>query len=84
MVKLKLLDATRKAIIDKTNKPAKQSQYTQTDTIKTKLCRDVSVDNQSELVHPVDAQTETDVELVAFKAADGRCKMTNFMVFKVK
>lgn len=74
MVKLKLLDATRKAIIDKTNRPAKQTQSTQTDTIKTKLCKDQSVDNQQELVHPVDASTETDVEMVAFKSSDGRCE----------
>lgn len=71
MVKLKLLDATRKAIIDKTIKP-RNSQGTQTDTFKTKLCKDVEVDNQAELVCPTDQSTETEMEYVAVKSADGK------------
>lgn len=74
MVKLKLLDATRKAIIDKTKKQF-TSSYSQTDTFKTKLCRDVEIDNQADLFNPVDESTETDVELVAYKAKDGSCEL---------
>jgi hypothetical protein len=73
MVKLKLLDATRKAIIDKTKKTFASTQ-TQTDTFKTKLCKDQSVDNQSDMQNNADASTETDVELVAHIAQDGRRK----------
>lgn len=72
-MKLKLLDATRKAIIDKQKKTF-ESSSTQTDTIKTKLCKDVEIENQADLVNPVDASTETDVELVAYKAKDGTCE----------
>lgn len=71
MVKLKLLDATRKAIMDKTAKP-RNSTATQTDTFKTKLCKDVEVDNQFDLVCPVDQSTETEVDYVAVKSADGK------------
>lgn len=71
VVKLKLLDATRKAIIEKTLK-SKTSSYTQTDTFKTKLCKDVEVDNQIDLVNPVDQSTETEIEYVAVKSADGK------------
>lgn len=70
MVKLKLLDATRKAIIDKTKKTF-TSSYAQTDVFKTKLCKDQSVENQSDLVSSADVTTETDVELVAYKTKDG-------------
>lgn len=70
MVKLKLLDATRKAIIDKTKKTF-VSTYAQTDTFKTKLCKDQSVENQSDLMNVADATTETDVELIAYKSKDG-------------
>lgn len=70
MVKLKLLDATRKAIIDKTKKTF-VSSYAQTDTFKTKLCKDQSIENQSDLLSVADATTETDVELVAYRAKDG-------------
>lgn len=73
MMKLKLLDATRKAIIDKQKKTF-ESNSTQTDSIKTKLCKDVEVDSQSDLLNHVDESTETDVELVAYKAKDGTCK----------
>jgi hypothetical protein len=78
MVKLKLLDATRKAIIDKTKKTF-ASTYAQTDTFKTKLCKDQSIENQSDLVSSADATTETDVELVAYKAKDGT---REFMIAK--
>lgn len=70
MVKLKLLDATRKAVLDKTKKPL-TSSATQTDTIKTKLCKDQSIDAQIDLVNPVDKQTETDIDFVALKSRDG-------------
>lgn len=70
VVKLKLLDATRKAIIEKQKKQL-TSSYTQTDTIKTKLCKDQSVENQIDLTNPTDKETETDAELVAFKTKDG-------------
>jgi hypothetical protein len=75
LVKLKLLDATRKAIIDK-SKATKQfvNSYVQTDSFKTKLCKDVSIENQSDMVQRVDESTETDVEMVAMKARDGTCE----------
>lgn len=74
IVKLKLLDATRKAIMDKSLKPpgSKNSQGTQTDTFKTKLCKDVEVDNQADLVNPVDQSTETEMDYVAVKGVDGK------------
>lgn len=74
-MKLKLLDATRKAIIEKSKKQI-VSSYTQTDTFKTKLCKDQSVENQSDLVHPVDQSTETEIEFVAHKAKDGTREWT--------
>lgn len=71
MVKLKLLDATRKAIIDKT-KIQKVHNATQTDSIKTKLCRDQSIDKQTDLVSAANAETETDVEItMSSKIKDG-------------
>jgi hypothetical protein len=70
MVKLKLLDATRKAVLDKTKKPM-TSTAMQTDSIKTKLCKDQLIDNQIDLINPVDKETETDIELVAMKSKDG-------------
>lgn len=73
LVKLKLLDATRKAIIEKTKKQI-TSSYTQTDTFKTKLCKDQSIESQIDLVNPVDKSTETEVELIALKAKDGTRK----------
>lgn len=73
-MKLKLLDATRKAIIEKTKKQY-TSSYAQTDTFKTKLCKDQSIENQVDLLNLVDATTETDVELVAYKAKDGTCEL---------
>lgn len=72
MVKLKLLDATRKAIIQK---KVLVSTAMQTDTIKTKLCKDQSVENQQDLVNPKDQQTETDLEFVALKTKDGAGKL---------
>lgn len=66
MVKLKLLDATRKAIIDKTKKQI-VSSYTQTDTFKTKLCKDQS--------------TETEAEMTSVKSKDGTCKKDTAFVF---
>lgn len=53
------------------------SSYAQTDTFKTKLCKDVSVENQSDLLNPCDQTTETDVELVAMKARDGTLIITS-------
>lgn len=47
------------------------SSYTQTDTFKTKLCKDQLTDNQFDLINPVDQSTETDVELISFKSRDG-------------
>lgn len=73
VVKLKLLDATRKAIIDKTKKTY-TSSYVQTEHFKTKLMKDVLIDNQSDLVHMVDEECETEVELVAVRAKDGSCE----------
>lgn len=73
VVKLKLLDATRKAIMEKAKRTFNSSS-TQTEHIRTKLMRDVLVDNQSDMVHMVDEQTETDVEYCAVKAKDGTCK----------
>lgn len=70
MVKLKLLDATRKAIIEKTKKQL-VSSYAQTDSFKTKLCKDQSVENQNDLINAVDESTETDMELIASRAKDG-------------
>lgn len=70
MVKLKLLDATRKAVLDKTKKPT-TSTAMQTDTIKTKLCKDQLIDNQVDLINPQDKETETDIDLVALKSRDG-------------
>ena len=70
MVKLKLLDATRKAAIDKTKRPV-ISTGMQTDTIKTKLCKDKLIDNQNDLIDPKDAETETDLDLIALKSKDG-------------
>lgn len=69
---MKLLDATRKAIIDK-SKNAKQTTSTamQTDNIKTKLCKDQLIDNQADLINPVDKETETDVDLTSMKMKDG-------------
>lgn len=69
-MKLKLLDATRKAIIDKTKKQF-ESSSTQTDTFKTKLCKDQSIENQNDLISLVDESTETDIEFVAIRAKDG-------------
>lgn len=71
--KLKLLDATRKAIIEK-SKRSFTSNYTQTDTVKTKLCKDQSVEAQSDLSNPIDKSTETEIELVAMMSKDGTCK----------
>lgn len=71
MVKLKLLDATRKAIIDKT-KMQKANNATQTDSVKTTLCKDQSIDKQTDLVPVADAETEIDVEItMATKTKDG-------------
>lgn len=70
MVKLKLLDATRKAIIDKTRKTFTSSS-TQTEHVRTKLMKDVLVDNQSDMITKIDQETETEVELVAIKTKDG-------------
>jgi len=70
MVKLKLLDATRKAVLEKSKKPT-TSTAMQTDPIKTKLCKDKLVDNQNELIDPKDEQTETDLDLIALKSKDG-------------
>lgn len=73
IVKLKLLDATRKAIIDKDRqKKTFLSTSMQTDTIKTKLCKDKLVDNQNDLINPTDVCTETDVDLIALKTKDGQ------------
>ena len=72
-MKLKLLDATRKAIIDKTKK-AFESASTQTDAIKTKLCKDVETETQFDDAASADASTETDVELLSFKTKDGTCE----------
>ncbi|CAO1427916.1 unnamed protein product [Diamesa serratosioi] len=69
MVKLKLLDATRKAIIDKT-KMQKAHNATQTDSVKTTLCKDQSIDKQNDLILVTDAQTEIDVEMTT-KTKDG-------------
>lgn len=60
MVKLKLLDATRKAIIDKSKKQI-VSSYTQTDTFKTKLCKDQSTETEAEMTSSV-------------RSKDGTCK----------
>lgn len=70
MVKLKLLDATRKAVLDKTKKLI-TSTGMQTDTVKTKLCKDRLIDNQNDLINPKHKQTETDFDLMALKAKDG-------------
>lgn len=70
MVKLKLLDATRKSIMEKQKKQL-VSSYAQTDTFKTKLCKDQSIDAQDDLRVPCDASTETEIELVATVAKDG-------------
>ena len=43
----------------------------QTDNIKTKLCKDQLVDNQADLINPVDKETETDVDLTSMKMKDG-------------
>lgn len=74
MVKLKLLDATRKAVLEKAKKPT-TSTAMQTDTIKTKLCKDQLIDNQNDLLKPTDQETETDIELVALKSKDGVSKL---------
>jgi hypothetical protein len=73
MVRIKLLDATRKAAIDKSRKPL-VSTAMQTDTIKTKLCKDQYVDAQRDLIESKDQQTETDVDFIALKAKDGTGK----------
>lgn len=73
MVKLKLLDATRKSIMEKAKKQL-VSSYAQTDTFKTKLCKDQSIDAQDDLRVPCDASTETEIELVATVAKDGTRK----------
>lgn len=73
MVKLKLLDATRKAIIDKSKRQL-VSSYTQTDAYKTKLCKDQSIETQIDLLDSVDQSTETEIEYVAHKAKDGTRK----------
>lgn len=83
MVKLKLLDATRKAIIDKTKK-AVVSSYAQTDTFKTKLCKDQSIEAQADLVNPIDASTETEIEFCAVKAKDGTCELESKFLEKVE
>lgn len=75
MVKLKLLDASRKALIDK--KKNSTNAYTQTDTFKTKLCKDVSIECQNDLSCPVDKSTETEIELLAIRAKDGTCELLN-------
>ncbi|CAH1728665.1 unnamed protein product [Chironomus riparius] len=75
MVKLKLLDATRKAVLDKTKKPV-TSTGMQTDTIKTKLCKDKLTDNQNDLINPKDEATETDLDLIALKSKDGTVIVT--------
>lgn len=76
VTKLKLLDATRKAIMEKSKKQL-TSSYCQTDTFKTKLCRDVETDTD-DMLTTVDQASETDVELVAYKAKDGTCKTCTF------
>lgn len=43
----------------------------QTDNIKTKLCKDQLIDNQADLINPVDKETETDVDLTSMKMKDG-------------
>lgn len=53
------------------------SSYAQTDSFKTKLCKDQSVENQSDLMHQCDQSTETEVELVAMKARDGTLIITS-------
>jgi hypothetical protein len=70
MVKLKLLDATRKAVLEKSKKPI-TSTAMQTDPIKTKLCKDKLIDNQNDLICPKDVHTETDLDLIALKSKDG-------------
>lgn len=82
-MKLKLLDATRKAIIDKTKK-AFESAYTQTDAIKTKLCKDVETETEFVSAGFVDASTETDVELVSFKTKDGTFETKTLKMYRRK
>lgn len=76
MVKLKLLDATRKAVLEKQKRPV-VSTAMQTDTVKTKLCKDKLIDTQ-DLIEPKDAQTETDVDLITLKAKDGTGRLMSF------
>lgn len=82
MVKLKLLDATRKSIMDKTKKVC-VSSYAQTDSFKTKLCKDQSIEAQNDLRVPCDASTETEIELVATVAKDGTRKLSNISQFHI-
>lgn len=51
----------------------------QTDTIKTKLCKDQYVDNQSDLVNLKDVTTETDFEMIAMKSKDGVGQLNVFV-----
>lgn len=73
MVKLKLLDATRKAIIEKQKKQL-VSSFVQTDPAKTKLCKDQSTENQLDLIRPIDKTTDTEFEFLAHLAKDGTRK----------
>lgn len=71
--------------MDKTLKPqsTRNSVETQTDTIKTKLCKDVEVDNQADLVSPVDQSTETEIDYIATKSADGKREHFFFVICAV-
>jgi hypothetical protein len=42
--------------------------------------KDVLVDNQSDMIQQMDAETETEVELVAIKARDGNCEITKHKI----
>ncbi|CRL07426.1 CLUMA_CG020396, isoform A [Clunio marinus] len=75
MVKLKLLDATRKAILDKAKKVL-VSSYAQTES-KTKLCKDQFVDKQVDLINHVNRSTETEIQYVAVKSKDGSLIITS-------
>lgn len=74
IVNLKLLDATRKAIIDKQRK-VPVSVLVQTEPPKTKLFKDQSMQlTCGELMNHIDQFTETEFEFLAFRATDGARK----------
>lgn len=70
LVKLKLLEASRRA---RMKKPA----FTQTEPIKTKMLKDEMIDTD-DLIQSRNNATETEENFLTFKTKDGECKFSLF------